>query len=375
MSKSLGTGIDPTELIDRYGADAMRFGLLAMSSTQDVRFAEEKIAQGQALANKLFNASRFVLLNVGRGRRRGPEPDDRRGPLDPQPAARRPRPEIGGARRRVRLLQGRVRALRLRLRRAVRLVPRADQGPRVRRGAQRPPAARAARDAAARPPADPVRHRGAVGAPARHRRAAGRTRRRAEPGERDAEAEEAIGAVIEAVTAVRSWRNDVGVEPGRRLEARVDGAEPDARGQARAPGPRRVPAREPVATARPAVEMLTPRRRRGRARAQARRRARAPRGRDRARRGQARQRRASSPRRPPAVVDAEREKLAKLREELAGAVTYDEAERLILGLELFGMRFGLERMRRLLTALGLAAGALRVASTSSAPTASPRRRG
>src|SRR3954451_22131656 len=42
MSKSLGTGIDPLELIDRYGADATRFGLLAMSSTQDVRFSEEK---------------------------------------------------------------------------------------------------------------------------------------------------------------------------------------------------------------------------------------------------------------------------------------------------------------------------------------------
>jgi valyl-tRNA synthetase len=64
MSKSLGTGIDPLELIDRYGADATRFGLLAMSSTQDVRFSEEKIDQGSKLANKLFNATRFVLLNV-----------------------------------------------------------------------------------------------------------------------------------------------------------------------------------------------------------------------------------------------------------------------------------------------------------------------
>ena len=43
-----------------YGADALRFGLLAMSSAQDVRFSEEKVAQGQALANKLFNASRLV---------------------------------------------------------------------------------------------------------------------------------------------------------------------------------------------------------------------------------------------------------------------------------------------------------------------------
>src|SRR5690349_15534041 len=76
MSKSLGTGIDPLNLIDggdrppvftgggefpAYGADAVRFGLLAMASTQDVRFSEEKVDQGQALANKLFNATRFVL--------------------------------------------------------------------------------------------------------------------------------------------------------------------------------------------------------------------------------------------------------------------------------------------------------------------------
>ncbi len=64
MSKSLGTGIDPLQEIERHGADAVRFGLLAMSSTQDVRYSAEKIAQGQALANKLFNAARFALLRI-----------------------------------------------------------------------------------------------------------------------------------------------------------------------------------------------------------------------------------------------------------------------------------------------------------------------
>jgi valyl-tRNA synthetase len=64
MSKSLGTGIDPLEEIDRHGADALRFGLLAMSSTQDVRFSDAKVQQGRDLSNKLWNASRLVLLNV-----------------------------------------------------------------------------------------------------------------------------------------------------------------------------------------------------------------------------------------------------------------------------------------------------------------------
>jgi len=65
MSKSLGTGIDPLEEIEVRGADALRFGLLAMSSTQDVRFSDSKLQQGQEFANKLWNASRLILLNAG----------------------------------------------------------------------------------------------------------------------------------------------------------------------------------------------------------------------------------------------------------------------------------------------------------------------
>jgi valyl-tRNA synthetase len=64
MSKSLGTGIDPLEEIEVHGADALRFGLLAMSSTQDVRFSDAKVQQGRDLANKLWNASRLILLNA-----------------------------------------------------------------------------------------------------------------------------------------------------------------------------------------------------------------------------------------------------------------------------------------------------------------------
>src|SRR6478752_6267611 len=70
MSKSLGTGIDPLEEIDVHGAAALRFGLLAMSSTQDVRYSDAKVEQGRDLANKLWNASRLILLNarVGSGK-------------------------------------------------------------------------------------------------------------------------------------------------------------------------------------------------------------------------------------------------------------------------------------------------------------------
>jgi valyl-tRNA synthetase len=64
MSKSLGTGIDPLDEIGRHGADALRFGLLAMSSTQDVRFSEARVQQGRDLANKMWNASRLILMEA-----------------------------------------------------------------------------------------------------------------------------------------------------------------------------------------------------------------------------------------------------------------------------------------------------------------------
>jgi valyl-tRNA synthetase len=69
MSKSLGTGLDPLDLVDKYGADATRYGLLKLSSTQDVRFSYGAIEQGRKLANKLWNASRLLLSTgpIGRG--------------------------------------------------------------------------------------------------------------------------------------------------------------------------------------------------------------------------------------------------------------------------------------------------------------------
>jgi valyl-tRNA synthetase len=65
MSKSLGTGVDPLDEIELHGADALRFGVLAMSSTQDYRFSDERVQQGRDLANKMWNASRLILLNAG----------------------------------------------------------------------------------------------------------------------------------------------------------------------------------------------------------------------------------------------------------------------------------------------------------------------
>ena len=64
MSKSLGNGVDPIETIDAYGADATRYGLLKISSTQDVRFSPGAIEEGRKLANKLWNVSRLILQNA-----------------------------------------------------------------------------------------------------------------------------------------------------------------------------------------------------------------------------------------------------------------------------------------------------------------------
>jgi valyl-tRNA synthetase len=66
MSKSLGTGVDPLDLMEHYGADGMRFGLmLQVTGNQDIRFAEDKLLSSRNFANKIWNASRFVLMHIG----------------------------------------------------------------------------------------------------------------------------------------------------------------------------------------------------------------------------------------------------------------------------------------------------------------------
>jgi valyl-tRNA synthetase len=77
MSKSLGTGVDPTELIEQFGADATRYGLLKMSSTQDVRFSVGAIEEGRKLANKLWNVARLMLAQA-----EGVTPDVRPGSVE-----------------------------------------------------------------------------------------------------------------------------------------------------------------------------------------------------------------------------------------------------------------------------------------------------
>ena len=186
MSKSLGTGINPLDLVDRHGADATRYGLLKMSSTQDVRFAEGMIEEGAKLANKLWNASRFVLLqadtavDAGAGRATA--------------ADRWILSRLAGAQADVlRLIdaydfaargQG---ALRVRLERLLRLVRRGGQARLLRRTPTPRTAVSATllwvleRIAGAGAPGDAVRDRGDLAVPARRARAADAVGRCREP--------------------------------------------------------------------------------------------------------------------------------------------------------------------------------------------------
>ena len=65
MSKSLGNGIDPLEIIDRYGADALRFTLITGNAPgNDMRFYNERVEASRNFANKVWNASRFIMMNL-----------------------------------------------------------------------------------------------------------------------------------------------------------------------------------------------------------------------------------------------------------------------------------------------------------------------
>ena len=68
MSKSLGNGVDPLEIINKYGADSLRFSLVnGISPGSDMRYSEKKVESCRNFANKLWNATRFVMMNVEDG--------------------------------------------------------------------------------------------------------------------------------------------------------------------------------------------------------------------------------------------------------------------------------------------------------------------
>ncbi|TSC92131.1 MAG: valyl-tRNA synthetase [Candidatus Berkelbacteria bacterium Licking1014_96] len=69
MSKSLGTGIDPLALIDKYGADATRFGLIAKAGhNQEIKYSESSIVAGRNFSNKMLNAVRFILMHISKNK-------------------------------------------------------------------------------------------------------------------------------------------------------------------------------------------------------------------------------------------------------------------------------------------------------------------
>ncbi len=77
MSKSLGNGIDPLIVIDQYGADALRFTLATGNSPgNDMRFSDEKVGASRNFANKLWNAARFILMNLGEDEKAPHIPDE-----------------------------------------------------------------------------------------------------------------------------------------------------------------------------------------------------------------------------------------------------------------------------------------------------------
>lgn len=75
MSKSLGTGVDPLDLMEHYGADGMRFGLmLQVTGVQDLKFDDDKLLSSRNFANKIWNAARFVLMNTEGYTPQAPQP-------------------------------------------------------------------------------------------------------------------------------------------------------------------------------------------------------------------------------------------------------------------------------------------------------------
>jgi valyl-tRNA synthetase len=228
MSKSLGTGIDPLDEINAHGADGVRFGLLAMSSSQDVRYSAEKVRQGQALANKLFNAARYVLLNVSAA-------------TDPAPRATTVHD---------RWILSRLQQAKAHFDANIATFDFAkaalglydfvygelcDWYLEFNKGREYDDDLSATmlyvlRETLllAHPIIPFVTEELWSHVPGAEDLLAGQQAAGADDALRDPEAEARVGAVIAAVTAVRSWREEAGVKPGAVLAARLDGLDGDA---------------------------------------------------------------------------------------------------------------------------------------------------
>jgi valyl-tRNA synthetase len=228
MSKSLGTGIDPLDEIAVHGADGVRFGLLAMSSSQDVRYSAEKVRQGQALANKLFNAARYVLLNVSAA-------------TDPAPRA---------ATVHDRWILSRLQAAKADFDANIAVFDFAkaalglydfvygelcDWYLEFNKGRQYDEDLSATmlyvlRETLllAHPVIPFVTEELWSHVPGAEDLLAGQQASGPDETLRDPDAEARVGAIIAAVTAVRSWREEAGVKPGDVLAARLDGLDGDA---------------------------------------------------------------------------------------------------------------------------------------------------
>ena len=245
MSKSLGNGVDPLDLIAKHGADATRYGLLKMSSTQDVRFAEGPLEEGRKLANKLWNVSRLLLQE-----RVEPEAEAARarGALDPRPARRDAGRGRGGLER-VRVLALGAGPVPPHVRRLLRLVRRGDQAAAGRARGARDRARRARAAAHDPPPGHAARDRGdLVAVPRRSpdrravargdRRVRGRpARARRRPGGGgDLPAQRRRGAARGRRAADLRRRRPAGAVEGERERRRRDRASPqgDRAGRAHA---------------------------------------------------------------------------------------------------------------------------------------------